>query len=658
MPSLAVEGPLWAFYSRAASDLGVDKEVARIVRAQFGARRSAEFRRLLRTVEAPVANLLLGEGPRRFSHRSPMDRARYLASWRDSPIPVKRAGFQALKRLTCSLFYALPDASGQNPNWTAIGYSSSFPSPPPDPTPDPTIVPLSPETDLELSAHVCVVGSGAGGSVVAHDLQRAGYSVVVLEAGAYNTGPSVTSSEYGMTGRVSEEAGTLATDDLSFQLLAGRGAGGGTFVNWMTCLRPPLPVLREWESAYGVLGLTSGEFARDVDSVWTDLEVNDRESQRNANNDALWRGALALGYREGSDFQTLARNAVGCRERCDFCGFGCVYECRRSTVLNYLPQAHRAGARFLFRTTAEELEVAGHRVQAVRARYQSGSGAAREIRVKCRVAVLSAGAIGTPRLLLRSGVRDRAVGTGLRLHPTTAVSGEMATAVRAWRGPPQSVAVTRFMDWEGSGHGFWMEAAPAHPGLFALATPWADGASHKRWMAERFARSTSTIVLLRERSRGTVRLDAHGDARIRYALNAQDRAGLQRGIQETGRILAAAGARRLVTLHSPPIEAAAEGDRMSPEEFDRFLQAVGRRSLGPNRCLMFSAHLMGSCPMGADGRGSAVRPTGELWSLENAFVADGSVFPTSPGVNPMITIMALARRTARSVIRRLRDGDR
>ncbi|MCI4348053.1 MAG: GMC family oxidoreductase, partial [Thermoplasmata archaeon] len=171
---------------------------------------------------------------------------------------------------------------------------------------------------------------------------------------------------------------------------------------------------------------------------------------------------------------------------------------------------------------------------------------------------------------------------------------------------------------------------------------------------ERYARSTATIVLLRERSRGRVSLDGHGETRVDYALNAADQEDVKRGIQETGRVLAAAGAKSLVTIHSLPVDVRAAGDHLTERELQQFLDGVRERSLAPNRCMQFSAHLMGSCPMGDDARVSAVQPTGELWSLSNVFVADASVFPTAPGVNPMITIMAMARRTSRSVIERLR----
>ena len=655
VPSTRIASDSAGFYARKASDLGVDRQIALLIREQFEPREAAQFHRILRTFESPGLNLVLGGRPARFSRLDPVARAAFLGRWRDSRLPIKRSAFEALKRLTCFLYYSTPGPNGPNPNWSEIGYPGTWPEPVTAPGPYPTIQPLQPTSDLELSVDVCVIGSGAGGSVAASEIQRAGHSVVVLEAGELHTPGGLEASEYSMTGRAFERAGTLATDDLGFQLLAGRGGGGGTLVNWATCLRPPVTVLREWETEYGIAGLTGPEFAGDVDEIWRTLEVNADESQRNPNNDALWRGAQALGYRDGVDYQTIFRNAVGCRQRCDFCGFGCPYACKRSTLTNFLPAAFQQGTKFLFRTRAEVVELNGGRVEAVRGRFQGPDGIPRTVRVKCRVAVAAGGAINTPALLQRSGLRRGPIGRGLRLHPTTAVAGEFADEVRCWAGPPQTVAVTKFLDWEGSRHGFWMEAAPAHPGLFALATPWRDGTAHKDWMRQRYRRSTGTIVLLRERSRGRVSLDNHGWPRVEYSLTAEDRRQMQRGIQETGRVLAAAGAQALTTVHARPVEVRTTGVRLSPSEVQEFFDGVADRSLAPNRCTMFSAHLMGSCPMGADSQSSAVGPTGELWGAENLFVADASVFPTAPGVNPMITIMAMARRTSRSVVRRLQE---
>ena len=217
------------------------------------------------------------------------------------------------------------------------------------------------------------------------------------------------------------------------------------------------------------------------------------------------------------------------------------------------------------------------------------------------------------------------------------------------------MVVTKHLNLDGTSHGFWMEAAPAHPGLFALSAPWPDGRRHKDFMRERFNHSTANIVLLREWSGGSVGIDKHGSAQVIYELEERDRRNMIQGIKETGRILAAAGAVGLSTLHSDLLEVASSNGNtsLSQNELDRFYDLVEKRGILPNRLMLFSAHIMGSCRMGADESLVAVSVEGELLGVRNLFIADASVFPTTLGANPMITIMSMAKRTSEFVAKRL-----
>jgi choline dehydrogenase-like flavoprotein len=651
----AVDDP--EFYRRSAGDLGIPAQIESLYVRAYTEEQRAAFRQLLRVFDSRAMSLLLSGSPSRFSSASGGRREAYLRNWRDSRLGLKRAGFQAVKRLATSLFYAVPGPQGSvNPNWRSIGY----PGPPTDPAPPPpadlALVALQPTGPIDLTVDCVVVGSGAGGSVAAADLAESGASVLVVEAGPYETAATLRSSEFDMTLRVYAGSGTFTTRDVAFLLLAGRGGGGGTFVNWSTCLRPPPSVLREWQDMYGIPGLTGPEFAADVDRVWRDLEVNSGESPLNANNEVLYQGCTALGYREGTDFHRIERNAVGCQGRCDFCGYGCRYSAKRSTILNYLPRAQAAGARFLFRTSVEQIEHDGSRVRGVLGRYRAEDGREFPVHLRTRCVVAAAGAISTPALLKASHLGSARVGRGLRLHPTVALAGVFPSAHEPWKGPPQTIAVTRFLDLEGSGHGFWIEAAPAHPGLVALSLPWVDGRAHKRWMHEDYRRSTATIVLVRERSEGSVGLDGRGDPVVRYDLGSADRATLANGLGEAARIVAAAGASRLVPLHSSGNGFDAANGTFTTREVEGLVEEIRRHGVTPNRTMLFSAHLMGSCPMGSDPRRAAVRPSGALDGTEGVYVADASVFPSAPGVNPMITIMAMAHRTAREARRFLESS--
>jgi choline dehydrogenase-like flavoprotein len=647
-----------AFYALSAESIGLDVAFTEIVGAHLPARRQRQIHRVLRTMGSRSLNLLLSGAPVRFSRLPPARRARFLRAWRDSRLPAKRAAYQSLKRLGHLLAYSVgvpPD--GPNPAWPALDYPGEFPEPP-APVAASLLAPPPPGPggEVEVAADACVIGAGAGGSVVARRLVEHGHAVVLLDAGPDPLAAPAVPRELTMQRRGFWDAGLLATEDLGIQLLAGTGIGGGTWVNWSTCLPPPPEILEEWEHDHGIPGLTGDGFRRDLDAVWRRLSVNDRESGRNGNNDALWRGCRALGYREGVDFAPILRNVVGCRDRCDFCGFGCPFGCKRSSPLAFLTGAGPGSLQTVADARVDRLEHEGGRAQAASGTVRTSDGNWHPLRVRARVFVAAAGAVGTPALLLRSSLGNGEVGRDLRLHPTSAVTGTFPEPILPWAGPPQTVVVTRFRRRTASGHGFWIEAAPAHPGLFALAAPWEDGAQHKRWMAESYARSTATIVLLRDRGAGRVAIDPRGDPVVRYRLGAADRTELALGLGEAARLLAAAGARRLVSVHARPLEVIARGDRLTPGEVEAFADEVARRGAAPNRLLVFSAHLMGGCAMRGPGRRAAVDPDGRLRGSENVFVADASVFPSAPGVNPMVTIEAMAYRTAGFVLRALEGG--
>ena len=636
------------FYRRSASDLSLDALLGDAVENSLQPGNAKDFRRVLAAIESPFYNLILTGRPTRFSALPLGERERYLQAWRDSPLGLKRTAFQALKRLTLFLAYASTGPDGTNPNWEAIGYPGPSHDPP-VPTPDRLrLKPLTIDKDASLSCDVVVAGSGAGGSVIADELAGAGYDVIVIEQGPYETSETFRQEEMRMMQKLFQQSGTASTKDLSFVLLAGRGAGGGTTVNWNTCLRPPPRVLAEWENDFGIEGVAGPKFGSYMDEVWTRLGVSAAESQLNANNAVLWNGCRALGYSEGTDYHVVQRNAAGCRQRCDFCTYGCIYAAKQSTPMNYLPSAQAKGARFIFDARVERVVIEGGEAKGVVADCGKGGGRS-ALEVKARAVVVACGGVETPALLLRSGVKDRNVGRYLRLDPTVAVGGIFDRPIDPWKGPPQTVAVWKHIDLDGTYHGFWVEAAPAHPGLFALSIPWGSGKEHKDFMRKYYSRSSASIVLLRERGWGTVALDKDGYASVSYDLLKEDRETLLRGMEETARILAAAGAQGVWTTHNSQVFAGDGEAPLRPGDIDSFSADLRREGVVYNRMLLYSAHLMGSCRMSADPSNGPVSPTGELHTVRRLFVGDSCVFPTTPAVNPMISIMAMARRTAESI---------
>ena len=633
-----------------ASDRGVDRELVRIVDEYLSPVERAEFRRLLRAVVSRGTNLLLSGRPERFDRLSLPERERYLRAWSVSRLPVKRRGFHALKRLVLFLHYAGVDADGSNPVWAEIGYR---PTGPPDPSelslpPLPPPEPPSAPVDLEVDA--VVVGSGAGGSVIAERLARGGHRVVVLEEGGYWRGAGLPDREAPAFDRLLHSHGLLTTSDRAIGVLAGRGAGGSTTVNWMTCLRPPPEVRREWATEFGMSDLATDGFDDRLRRVEGRLHVSVDESDRNPTNNALAVGCERLGYTIGRDYEVIARNASGCRSRCQPCSFGCPFDAKQSSLVTYLDAARAYGAGLFCDTHVDRIESAGGRASGVVATCHTAGGTI-PVRIRARATVVAGGAVETPALLHRSGFRG-AVGRGLHLHPTAAILAEYDRPIRNWEGPMQTIAVRRFTHAAPGLHGPWIESAPAHPGLSALATPWRGSDEHKAAM-RRLERSAATIVLVRDVGAGHVATDRSGNPILHYRLHRADRASLTLGLVEAARIHWAAGARRIATLHTRQVEA---GDGTAPvtaAELETLQEAIRREGIQENSLALFSAHPTGSAHAGPDARLAAARPSGELHGIDDLWIGDGALLPTAPGVNPMITIMAMAERTADEIGRRL-----
>jgi len=611
--------------------------------AQLPARQRQEFATLLRAVESPLTNLLLTGRPVRFTQLDPRAREKYLQGWAASRLGAKRRGFQAAKRLATGLYYSQPFQNDGHPLWERIHYTPpSMVSAVPE-----SLVglgPTVPGSDSEFVADVCVIGSGAGGSVIALRAAEAGYRVVVLEAGEWYPNLAYPRIEKEAHDRLFVGRGTVTTSDTAIAFLAGEAVGGSTAINWLTCL-PPRPQARaEWARDGGMTDVATPAFDALLDEVGRRMSVSTAESTVNPSNDALRRGCLALGYRQGSDWEIIPRNAIGCRSRCGFCTFGCPYSARQSTLVTFLADAMRRGTRLLASTRADLIEVTSGRARGVRATYRA-HGVTRSVHVRAASVVVAAGALQTPALLLRSDVRSPGVGLGLRVDPTTALAGEFPDPVRTWEGPHQTVGVYRFQNSDAEAHGPWIEAAPAHPGLSAIALPWYGAEDYRRRM-ERIEYTATPIVLVRDVGEGRVRIDSDGRPAFDYHLTERDRRNLILGLEETARILRAAGATRLLSLQTPPIEVGGLGHPITESELDRFVSEVRRAGIRESSVALFSAHPMGSARAGLDPRTSAARPTGEVHGVDGLWVGDGSLLPSAPGANPMISILATAWRTA------------
>lgn len=589
--------------------------------------RLREIRQFLALARTPVFGLLSGGAPRSIAAMDDAARERALLRLRDSPAGKLRTAYQAFKRL--SLFIAYSYGGTANALWEEIAYPGPQPS-----APDPSEVPLLEPGAVRQRYDVVVIGSGAGGSVAAALWAQSGASVLVLEAGPPARTFARAQQEFDAFANLYLDSGLTSTEDLGCAILAGSCVGGGTTVNWSTSLRLHRNVAAQWSRAAGGI-----DFDDSLDAHYR--AVSERlgltpSFYHNANNAVLLRAAERLDWSGAAH----PRNARGCGSECGYCGFGCAYGRKASTPRTYLADAVAAGAGVAANARVEALHVLGDRVAAVNVLFEGGAQPVRRTITADRV-IVAAGSLRTPALLASAGLKHPALGAHLHLHPATAVIAEFDEAVEPWDGPIQSYLIDEFSDLD-DGYGVKLEAVPAHPGLAALALPWEGRQQHAAEM-RLLRRCAALIVLTRDRGSGSVSTDEA--PRIAYRLDPYDAAHMRTGMSKLAQGALAAGATRVRTLHNVPVEVR---ERNGLGDFNVALAAAPS---GANRLGLFSAHQMGTARMHADAAHGVVDGAGRVHGIRNLTVSDASVFPLASGVNPMLTIMAIAHRTATEALR-------
>ncbi len=639
-PSVDSNEAVAAYYRRNAGDLHVPMLLAETL-AHENAETQTEFRQLLALMASPLGGLLLIANPKPFINLQPPQREKYLLAMANSATGQLRQGYQALKRLATFIFYSVPSPQGTNPNWDVLDYET----PTPPPTTPKTMKPLTITQDTTLECDAIVIGSGAGGGVVAGELAMAGKSVVVLEKGGYNSESDFTYQEAQATPELYLKRGLLSTKDLSMFILAGSTLGGGTIVNWNTSFRTPDDVLEEWARTSGLPEFTGQALQDSFAAVEQRMQVNIENSQHNIQNQLLFDGSVALGYHAG----VIRRNAVGCEQRCGACGFGCRYACKQSTMKTYLQDAYDNGARIVVRCSVDKILIEDGKAVGVEATaLDVESGKTYRVTVRAKAVVLAAGTIHSPAVLLRSEIENKHIGKHLKLHPVSTVSGIYPQKVYPWKGVMQSAYNDEFSHLH-ENYGYKLEAAPAHPGLIGLTTPWYGAREYRESMLD--APNLATIIVLtRDKGEGTVTTDRDGEPVVDYATSAYDRQHLLHGLRTSARVHFAAGAQAIVSLQNKKNRVNRfEDGTVSMRDLSDFDARLEQYGMGPNRMMMFSAHQMGTCRMGADPKQAVTNGNNEVYGVKNLFVCDGSVFPAASGVNPMLSIMGLAHRSAQYI---------
>ncbi len=497
--------------------------------------------------------------------------------------------------------------------------------------------------DLSLDVDAVVVGTGAGGSACLRELARAGLNAVALEEGGWHTSSDFDQREDHMLPQLFQDAGGRATEDMGIRVLQGRGVGGSTIHNTNLCKRTPDEILDLWQRKFGVEGASPRDLLPAFETIERDLSVAEIEAPlRNANNEALRMGCEALGWRAGA----LKHNRVGCQQS-GFCELGCAYNAKENALKVLVPQAMAAGARVYADVQVLRVMHDGPRVSGVHAVATTPDGVPHaRVEVRAPVVVLAGSAVGSASLAKRSGIPDpfRQIGKGLRLHPGGIVAGRFDREIAGWRGIPQSYECTEHLSYEeGSDRRVWIVPAFAHPIGAAASLP-GFGAPHMSAMRA-YPNLAVLTAMVHDETSGEVAVDENGRPVLRYAMGAADQRQLAKGLAACARILLAAGALEVTIPAIPPRRVASFAE----------LDALDLSFVRPHAVPLSAVHPMGTMRMGEDPRSSVVRSTGEHHQLRGLFVADGSLFPTSLGAPPQISIYAFALHLAPYVVSRARS---
>ncbi|CAN4075843.1 unnamed protein product [Withania somnifera] len=653
-----------------------------------------------------------------FSRVSPNKREQIVQSWSCSNFKLIKLLFVALKVLTLLVFFTKVDEKSQNPSWKAIGYCGQDPDFKKqkkskheefsDKEKEQLYGPLykgvitlkQPQQALfnklqELgfsvlgpnlnkrrssSSSLCpsfiiecdavVVGSGSGGGVIAGVLAKEGHKVLVLEKGSYLARTNLSLLEGPTMDQMFLGNGLIITKDMNVLLLAGSTVGGGSTINWSASIDTPSHVLKDWCNIYGLEMFQSEFYKEALRIVREKMGVQDGVDEEGFQSMILRKGCEELGY----PVENVPRNSPS-NHYCGWCSMGCKDGSKKGTNETWLLDLVKSRNGAIIQE-CEALEVIHEqqnnyydksttRSKAIGVACEFQHEGIKEIfMVKSKVTIVACGALSTPSLLKRSGLKDPNIGKNLHVHPVVFAWGHFPdkdsntdsvknsdvwpeSEKRSYEGGILSVMSKVVANFEESGYGTVIQTPSLHPGLFSVVMPWISGLDNKMRMCK-FSRTAHIFALARDKGSGK----AVSPYSISYKLDQIDEQNLKIGLEKLLRILAAAGAEEIGTHHGTGKKLKVK--ESSLDELENFVKEESSREFKNLSMPICSAHQMGSCRMGIDPKISVVNPKGQTWEVEDLFIGDTSVFPTALGVNPMVTVQAISYCTAQNVLQVLK----
>ncbi|PTQ88406.1 GMC family oxidoreductase [Agitococcus lubricus] len=504
--------------------------------------------------------------------------------------------------------------------------------------------------NMSFDADIVIIGTGAGGATAAEILTHAGFKVLMVEEGPLKTSADFKDMDEARAYReLYQEAAGRASSDGAIAILQGRSVGGTTVVNWTASFRTPAETLKHWASAHGVKGHSPEEMAPWFAKMEQRLNISPWAMAPNANNKVLQDACAKLDW----EWHVIPRNVAGCWNS-GYCGFGCPVNAKQSMLVSTIPSALAGGAQLIHRLRVEKIQfnqdqVTGLLALALDNKAKQKTGI--EVTLKAKHYILAGGALNNPALLLRSNAPDphQRVGKRTCIHPVVLTMAQMPQEVNPFYGAPQSIASDYFQWRDGATGkmGYKLEVPPMFPAI-ASGVFGTYGKPLQEEMAM-LPHTNAMLALMRDgfvddSQGGEVVIDDAGAPVLNYDISDYIWDGAKRAYLSMAEAQFAAGANKVRPAHLDGQWASSWAEAKTQ------IEALPYKKF---RTALFSAHLMGGCAMGEDEKTSVVNSEGLHHQLKNLSIFDGSVFPTSIGANPQLSIYGLVAQNATLLAKKL-----